>query len=212
MSVLADAERSKRQHWAAAGGSHDRLVRALQVILPSLVGALAAVLVFAPFSQRSEIGFLLAKDAIDISPQRLRVDAARYTGSDSAGRPFSVSAASAVQRSAADPVVRLTDLSAMIVMADGPATLAADTARYNPSNDTVAVDGPLRFIAADGYRLDTGNVGFNLKTRRMSSGQQVTGSLPIGTFSADRLSADLDQRVVRLSGNARLRINQGLNR
>ena len=100
MSVLADVERSKRQLWAAAGGSHDRLVRSLQVILPSLVGALAAVLVFAPFSQRSEIGFLLAKDAIEISPQRLRVDSARYTGSDAQGRPFSLSAASAVQRSA----------------------------------------------------------------------------------------------------------------
>lgn len=212
MSVLADVERSKRQHWAAAGGSHDRLVRALQVILPSLVGALAAVLLLAPFSQRSDIGFLLAKDAIEISPQRLRVDAARYTGSDAAGRPFSLSAASAVQRSAADPVVRLSDLSAMIVMADGPATLDADSGRYDPSDDTVAIDGPLRFVAADGYRLDTGNVGFDMKSRRLSSGQRVTGNLPIGTFSADRLSADLDARIVRLSGNARLRINQGLNR
>lgn len=212
MSVLADVERSKRQHWAASGGSHDRLVRALQLILPSLVGALAAVLLFAPFSQRSEIGFLLAKDAIEISPQRLRVDAARYTGSDAQGRPFSLAAASAVQRSAADPVVRLNDLSAMIVMADGPATLDADSGRYDPTDDTVAIDGPLRFVAADGYRLDTGNVGFDMKTRRLSSGQRVAGALPIGTFSADRLSADLDARIVRLSGNARLRINQGLNR
>ena len=39
MSVLADVERSKRQLWATPGGSHDRLVRILQVILPSLVGA-----------------------------------------------------------------------------------------------------------------------------------------------------------------------------
>jgi lipopolysaccharide export system protein LptC len=212
MSVLADAERSKRQLWAATGGSHDRLVRALQVILPSLVGALAAVLLFAPFSQRNEIGFLLAKDAIEVSPQRLRVDAARYTGSDALGRPFSLSAASAVQRSSADPVVRLSDLSAMIVMADGPATLDADSGRYDPTADTVAIDGPLRFVAADGYRLDTANVAFDMKTRRLSSGQRVTGNLPIGTFSADRLSADLDARIVRLSGNARLRINQGLNR
>jgi lipopolysaccharide export system protein LptC len=212
MSFLADVERSKRQLWAAAGGSHDRVVRALQVVLPSLVGALAAVLVFAPFSQRSEIGFLLAKDAIEISPQRLRVDAARYTGSDSQGRPFSLSAASAVQRSAADPVVRLSDLSAMIVMAEGPATLAADSARYDPTRDTVAVDGPLRFIASDGYRLDTGNVAFDLKSRRLASGRRVDGRLPIGSFSADRLTADLDARIVRLSGNARLRINQGLNR
>jgi lipopolysaccharide export system protein LptC len=33
--------------------------------------------------------------------------------------------------------------------------------------------------------------------------------LPIGQFSANRISADLEGRVVRLDGQARLRINQG---
>lgn len=212
MSIQADIDRTKRQSWAAAGGAHDRLVRVLQIGLPAAVGALIAVLLFSPFSQRSEIGFLLAKDSIEISPQRLRVEAARYTGSDNSGRPFSLSAASAVQRSAADPVVRLRDLSAMVVMADGPATLDADAGRYDPTGDTVAIDGPLRFVAADGYRVDTGNVRFDLKSRSLTSGERVTGTLPIGRFSADRLSANLESRIVRLSGNARLRIDQGLRR
>ncbi len=212
MSVLAEVERSKRQSWAAAGGAHDRVVRSLAVILPSLVGALAAVLVFAPFAQRSEIGFLLAKDAIEIAPQRLRVDAARYTGSDANGRPFTLSARNAIQRSAADPIVRLTGLSAMLVMQDGPATFDADRAMYDPPRDRVMVDGPVRFVAADGYRLATADVDFDLKQRTLASGRGVSGTLPIGRFTADRISADLQARVVRLSGNARLRINQGFDR
>lgn len=210
MSIEADVARSQRRAWAASGGAHDRLVRVLQIGLPAAVGALIAILLFAPFGQRSEIGFLLAKDAIEISPQRLRVDAARYTGSDAQGRPFSLTAASAVQRSAADPVVRLTDLNAVIVMADGPAALDAEAGRYDPTRDLVTVDGPLRFIAADGYRLDTGDVRVDLKARRLESGRRVSGSLPIGSFSANAISADLEQRVVRLTGNARLRINQGI--
>ncbi len=212
MSIEAEFVRSRRRTWAASGGSHDRLVRLLQMGLPAAVGALVAILLFAPFGQRSEIGFLLAKDAIEISPQRLRVDAARYTGSDSEGRPFTLTAANAIQRSAADPIVRLTDLSAVIVMAEGPAAIDAEAGRYDPTRDTLSVDGMLRFVAADGYRLDTGDVAVDLKTRRLSSRQRVTGTLPIGNFSADRISADLETRVVRLSGTARLRINQGISR
>lgn len=212
MSVEADVVRSQRQVWAASGGSHDRLMRLLKLALPAAVGALMAVLLFSPFGSRSEIGFLLAKDAIEVSPQRMRVEAARYSGTDSSGRAFTVTAANAVQRSTTDPVVRMEQLSAMMVMADGPATFAADSARYDPRDERINVDGPLRFVAADGYRIDTGNVAVDLNSQSLSSSSPVSGTLPIGTFRADRISADLQSRTVRLSGNARLRINQGVIR
>jgi lipopolysaccharide export system protein LptC len=212
MSRLADAERNKRRLWAAVGGSHDRLVRALQIGLPLAVGALVAVLLFAPFGHRGEISFLLAKNKIEVTDQRIEVKEARYRGTDSMGRPFSLSAESALQRSSADPVVRMRGLVGDIAMADGPAQLTATAGRYDPTRETVMVDGRMAFTAADGYRLETGNVAINLTTRRLTSGLPVTGSLPIGSFSADRISADLVDRTVRLSGNARLRINQGVVR
>ena len=34
----------------------------------------------------------------------------------------------------------------------------------------------------------------------------VSGTVPQGTFTADTMSADLDNRVVKLDGRARLRI------
>lgn len=212
MSQQADAERSKRRQWAAVGGSHDRLVRTLQIGLPLAVGALVAVLLFAPFSKRSDISFLLAKNEIEVTAQRIEVKQAQYRGTDSMGRPFSLSAESALQRSAADPVVRMRGLIGTILMADGPARLTATAGRYDPARDTVMVDGRMAFTAADGYRLETGNVAIDLSRRQIASGQPVTGSLPIGSFSADRISADLVGRTVRLSGNARLRINQGVVR
>lgn len=212
MSQLAEVERSKRRLWAARGGPHDRLVRTLQVGLPLSVGALVAVLLYAPFSHRGEISFLLAKDEIEVTGQRIQVQAARYRGTDSQGRPFTLSADSAVQRSSADPVVRMRGLIGAIAMADGPAELVAAAGRYDPSNETVAVDGAVRFTAADGYRLETGNVMIDLTSRRLASGQAVAGRLPIGTFSADRISANLETRTVTLTGHARLRINQGVVR
>ena len=57
--------------------------------------------------------------------------------------------------------------------------------------------------------MDTRDVTVDLKTRQMQSAGRVTGSTPMGNFSGDRMRADLEERNVRLEGNARLRIYPG---
>ena len=52
------------------------------------------------------------------------------------------------------------------------------------------------------------NVELSLKNRSMQSFGPVNGRTKVGTFSAGRLSADLDTRVVRLDGGVHLRIDQ----
>jgi hypothetical protein len=49
MTVQAEKIRSRRQHFAAPGGFHDRLVRFLAVALPAAIGVLAAVMVLTRF-------------------------------------------------------------------------------------------------------------------------------------------------------------------
>ncbi|MEQ1509665.1 MAG: LPS export ABC transporter periplasmic protein LptC [Sphingopyxis sp.] len=210
MSHQADIDRNRRRHWAAAGGRHDRIVRVLQLSLPALVGGLGAIMLLAPFKKGSEISFLVAKDSIEVAGQRIMVNQATYRGNDSLGRPFLLAADSAVQRSTADPVVRMRGLTARLDMAEGPATLAAASARFNPTNDRVNVDGPIRFATADGYQLDTRDVTIDLRTRRLSSGGPVSGSTSLGRFSAQSMHVDLNSRIVHLSGNTRIHITQGL--
>jgi len=74
--------------------------------------------------------------------------------------------------------------------------------------ERVKIDGAVQFQAAGGYRMTTRDVGIDLKTRRMKSDGRVDGRMPIGTFSADHLEADLSERTVTLNGRARLRIDQ----
>jgi lipopolysaccharide export system protein LptC len=207
MSARAETERRALQAWARAGGSHDRTVRFLQLLLPALVGALAAVLLFAPFSERGELSFLLAKDEIAVTPQRLRVDSAVYRGRDNRGRPFTVAAGRAIQRSTADPVVRVSDLSASIMLADGPARIAAPTANFDPSTDRVMVNGPVTLSTADGFQLNVRDVAIDLTQRTMAGNSGVSGRLPFGSFSANSIRADIDTRAVSLRGNVRTRLN-----
>ncbi|PZQ23926.1 MAG: LPS export ABC transporter periplasmic protein LptC [Sphingopyxis macrogoltabida] len=212
MSERADLDRTMRRMWAASGSSHDRVVRILRFGLPLVIGVIAAVLIFSPFTQRSEISFLLAKDKVEVAKERMKVTRAEYRGQDSKGQPFALVAGSAVQQSSAEPVVQMQNLSGAIRLKDGPATIAAANGAYNMDSEKVAVPGLVQVKGADGYRIDASNVSIDLKTRSLVGQGGVNGALNIGQFSANQLSADLDQRVVRLQGNARLRINQGVIR
>ncbi|MEY3906845.1 MAG: hypothetical protein RIR59_1668 [Pseudomonadota bacterium] len=209
MSEQARLERSARQIWARPDGRHDRLVHGLKIALPAAIGLLGLFLVLAPvISPNGDVSFMLAKDSVSMATERLRVTKATYRGEDSKGRPFEISAGSAVQRSSQEPIVRLTNLMGRVEMDEGPATLSAPAGRYDMDREIVAVDGPLIFQTADGYRVQANDVALGLKTRRLESAGAVQGQLPLGTFTAGRIRADLKARTVTLDGRARLHIVQ----
>jgi lipopolysaccharide export system protein LptC len=208
MSELADRARSERQLWAASGSSHDRLIAAMRVVLPIAIGLLVILLAAAPLTVGRDISFVLSKDRVEVARERMRVTSATYRGEDSKGQPFELTAGSAVQVSSRDPVVRLQELAARIELKDGPARIEAQRGRYDMDSEKVAIDGPVLFRTADGYRIATRDVGIDLKTRKVASQGPVDGRMNIGTFSADRFRADLNDRVVVLEGRARLHIDQ----
>ncbi len=208
MTHAADSIRDKRRHWAAPGGSHDRKVRILAVWLPGLVGVVAAAMIIGPLFSGGELSFLLDRNKVAVTGERLRVNNAMYRGEDKDGRPFTLTAGSAVQVSAREPVVWMDNLAARIRLTDGPAELTAVRGGYNYAAETVHVEGPVVFTAADGYRITTQNVQIDLNGRRVTGSGGVSGSVPAGTFSAERLSADLDNRILTLDGNVRMRFEQ----
>lgn len=212
MSVQAEQIRDRRRLRAAPGGSFDRTIRFLAIALPAAVGAVAATMVVTPLSPRGEVSFLLDRNKVAIAEDRLLVADAMYRGEDSRGRPYSLSAGRAVQASAREPVVRMQDLVARLLLPDGPALLSAPAGRYDIDRELVNVDGVTRFTAAGGYRMDASNVAIDLENRLLLGDGRVEGAGPAGTFSADRIRADLAARTVSLEGNARLRMTPGLMR
>ncbi len=201
--------RSRRQRFAAPGGSHDRLVRVLARVLPMGVGVVAALMIITPLSDRGEVSFLLDRNKVALINERLSVDNAMYRGRDNLGRPFSLMAGEAVQRSGAEGLVRMRELIAQMLLTEGPARLAAGGGVYDINAETVAVDGPVRLTASDGYAMTASGVTLDLKTRTMRGDSGVEGEVPAGTFSADTLSADLAARTITLEGNARFTMIPG---
>ncbi|MET0364364.1 MAG: LPS export ABC transporter periplasmic protein LptC [Sphingobium sp.] len=208
MSAAADSQRSQRRHWAAPGSRHDRMVGAMKKALPVIVGVLVAVLATAPFTKDQEVSFLLDKKKVDVASERLKVTEALYRGEDEKGQPFSLRAGSAVQKSSREPIVQLRDMEARLQIDGKASVVAAQKGAYDMTKERINVVGPLQFQAEDGYRFTTRDVDIDLKTRRLASQKRVDGRMPIGTFGANQLQADLGNRTVTLQGNARLHIDQ----
>lgn len=209
MSEAAVRGRVVKQRWAVPGSQHDRVIRIAKVALPSAVGVLIAFLALAPLDKRGDVSFILDKNKVENAPERMRVDVARYVGEDDQGRPFSIIARSAVQRSSNVPVVDISGMLARLSLAQGPVTMMANFARYNLDAQNIQVVGPLSVTAPDGYRLATTNVVVDLKQRSVTGSGGVQGEMRLGQFSAGRMTADLGSRTVVLDRGARLKIVQG---
>lgn len=209
MTAQAEELRNSRYAFAAPGGPHDRLIGRLSKLLPAGIGVIAALMIFMPLAPRGEVSFLLDRNRVAIAEDRLSVSNAIYRGQDTRGRPFSLTAGNAVQRSASDPVVRMNDLEARILLEQGPAVLSAQSGSYAIEDEIVAIDGLVRFTAADGYRMVARNVSIDLENKTLLGDGKVEGAIPAGTFSGDRILADLGERTIMLDGNARLRMAPG---
>ncbi|HTN13497.1 MAG TPA: LPS export ABC transporter periplasmic protein LptC [Sphingomonadaceae bacterium] len=209
MTEQADTLRRDRRHFAWPGGSHDRLVTVLARVLPALIGVIVALMIFTPLAPRGEVSFILDRHKVAIAEDRLRVENAMYRGEDNKGRPFSLTAGEAVQQSARVPVVRMRDLQARILLAEGPAVLSAGSGEYDFETQKVAINGLVQFAAADGYRATARDVSIDLEKRALVGEGRVEGAIPAGTFSADRIVADLGERTIMLDGHARLHMEPG---
>ncbi|MBB3938859.1 lipopolysaccharide export system protein LptC [Novosphingobium fluoreni] len=201
--------RNRRRQFAAPGGSHDRMIGFLGKALPTGIGLLAAIMILLPLSPRGEISFLLDRNKVAVTNERVQVADAAYRGADGKGRPFVLTAGSALQQTAAVPVVSMNDLVAKLNLTDGPAEIRAPSGDYNYNSEKIAVNGPVDFAAADGYRMRTQNVAVDIKSQNAVGSGGVSGTVPTGTFRADNIVANLEDRTVTLQGNARLRMTPG---
>jgi len=209
LSEAARRDLARKQHWAEPGSRHDRLVRTTKVVLPILIIALLVILAVAPFDQRGDVSFIFDKNKVDAAQERMRVEAARYTGTDNKGQKFSINAERAIQPTSDRPIVDIMGMRARLELERGPLSIVAVKGRYNLDQQKVAIDGPVRVAGPDGYRLETSDVEIDLKSRQLASRGPVVGDMRLGHFEAGRMTADLGTRDVVLTDGVRLKIRQG---
>ena len=205
----ASRQRAANQRWAQPGSAHDRLVKWTKILLPSAAGVLLIILAIAPLDKKGDVSFILDKKKVDSAPERMRVEEARYTGTDDKGQQFTMTAGRALQRSSNTPLVDIDGMFARLNLDQGPLLIAADQGRYNLDTQQVAVVGPINVNGADGWHLQTRDVLVDLKQRKLASRGPAEGQMRLGQFRANQIRADLGTHTVVLDGGARLKIVQG---
>jgi lipopolysaccharide export system protein LptC len=103
----------------------------------------------------------------------------------------------------------MLELQALLNLNDGPARIVAPRGAYNYEREQLAVEGPVKFAAPDGYSMTTSNVAVDVNKQIAIASGGVNGTVPTGTFRADSMKADLENRTVTLEGNARLHMTPG---
>lgn len=198
-----------KQRWAEPGSGHDRLIGWTKVALPAAVGVLVAFLALAPLDKKGDVSFILDKKKVQSAPERMRVETARYTGTDDKGQQFTIRANRAIQQSSDTPLVDIRGMLARLNLEKGPLLIAANQGRYNVDTQRVAIDGPIKVVGTDGFHLRTSDVLVDLKQRHLASHGPASGEMRLGDFRANRIQADLGEHKVVLDGGARLKIIQG---
>jgi len=209
MAGGATQQRVANQRWAQPGSAHDRLVKWTKIVLPSAAGVLLVILALAPLDKKGDVSFILDKKKVQSAPERMRVEEARYNGTDDKGQQFTMTAGHAVQRSSDTPLVDINAMFARLNLEQGPLLIAADQGRYNLDTQQVAVVGPINDRGADGWQLQTRDVTVDLKKRQLASEGPAEGQMRLGQFRANQIRADLGTHTVVLDGGARLKIVQG---
>jgi len=209
MASEANRRRAVDQRWAQPGSAHDRLIKWTKIVLPMAAGELLVVLALAPLDKKNDVSFILDKKKVETAPESMRVEAARYTGTDDKGQLFEIVANRAIQPSSNTPLVDISGMSARLNQQQGPVLIAANQGHYNLDTQQVAVVGPVNVHGADGWQLQTRDVTVDLKQRQLASQGPAEGQMRLGQFRANHIRADLGSHTVVLDGGARLKIVQG---
>jgi len=209
MASDANRQRAVARRWAQPGSAHDRLIKWTKIALPIAAGLLLIILALAPLDRKGDVSFILDKKKVESAPERMRVEEARYTGTDDKGQLFEIVANRAIQPSSNTPLVDIDGMSARLNLQQGPMLIAADQGRYNIDTQQVAVVGPINVHGADGWQLQTRDVTIDLKQRQLASHGPAEGKMRLGQFRANHIRADLASHTVVLDGGARLKIVQG---
>src|SRR5436305_14585142 len=125
MANGATRQRAANRRWAQPGSAHDRLIKWTKILLPSAAGVLLVGLALAPLDRKGGVSFSLDKEKVQSAPERMRVEEARYTGTDDKGELFEIVANRAIQPSSNTPLVDIDGMSARLNLQQGPMLIAA---------------------------------------------------------------------------------------
>lgn len=185
-------------------GEIDR-INLLKKIMPALTVVVFVALVLWPVLNSKEGSFTLAIDRLTVRNENAKLIKPRYVGMDKYNHPVNISAEMAFRKSNDDKDYYLKNLLADMKMRDGTGIeIRATNGRLDSKTQEIVLDGSVTISTENNFNLATDQTLFLINEKIATGENGVTGSMPFGTFSADKFHVDIDQEIIKLKGRVKL--------
>jgi lipopolysaccharide export system protein LptC len=194
----------RRRH---ASPRHTRMVNVMKLFLVALAVGLVLTVIAWSNSEDEDGGISLsARTIIGLATKQTMKDP-RFAGTDKDGRPYVVTADTAVQDKDNQRLISLANLKTDVSMeADHQIQASARQGLFNQQEMTLELFGPVAIYSSHGYELHTAGAFLNLNEGSAHSTDPVEGAGPMGMITADSMRVGQKGASIFFEGNVRLHI------
>lgn len=180
------------------------LVAVAKRLLPiAAVGLLATIALWPEIESASDRGRVAFRRVVEVRPDALHVIDPRYQGVDEQNRPYTVTAASAVQ-SGTEEVVQLQVPRADLELSDGGwVYLEAREGRFDKPRNQLDLAGRVTIHHDDGTQVVTEHAQLDIAGGNAEGDDPVAAQGPFGTLTGEGFRLYDRGQVVIFTGNAR---------
>lgn len=195
MAIDAAAFRLASRH-----SRHVRLLRGLLMAgVVTLVGGIAVVTIVDPFHGRIEG---VSIDGASLAGTKVVMANPKLSGYHKDGRPFDISASSAVQDIKAPTIFELHDLKARLTMGDKSVTsVTSDLGTYNSTEEVMVLTTAVHIVSDSGLDMRTQDARVEFKTSAVATDNPVVVTMRGNSVEADRMHVLDGGRQVTFEGH-----------
>lgn len=202
MAVFMSNSQSK-----SSGRFYDHLITWTRRGFAATALGLAVLVVLWPTLKDEEVSFTLSYEDTTPNSDQIRMVNMVYSGTDLAGGRFEIIADRGVQTSPEAPTIRLEGIRADVDMVSGRSVkLQSGGGTFFVDENILTMDGGVVMTTSDGYRFTAGRARFNMDSNRADSDEQISGTGPLGSFSAESFEVRVDEKLVIFEGRVQMRL------
>jgi lipopolysaccharide export system protein LptC len=194
----------------AEAAARAAFMRRARIALPLVAVALIAVFFLNTRKDGGNDAFLNDFAETQATAEGLKTGRPEFSGVDSSGNPYEITAASAVQRSDGRTIYEFESPRAVSISADGKAIVEARKGVFDAEAKRLDLGDGVVFqqtIGRDNYVLKTPAAIYTTEDQTVVSEAGVDGEASDGsTIKADRMQANNQDRRMVFEGNVSMRI------
>lgn len=196
-----------RRRAARTGDRHTRFVALMRIALPVVAAVLALMIVIWPQLHETTKRFrLMEQSGISLKDggDQQAVNA-RFTGTDTQNRPYTVTADSALQSQTTPDAVTLAFPKADITTKAGAwVALSAENGLYHRGDKILDLNGDVTLFHDSGFEMHTATARIDFNASDAVGDKPVQGHGPMGTVNARGFRMVDGGKVIWFTGKSKL--------